>query len=188
MVAEYGSKVPQWYAGQCPILADGQVILAPAGPTTLVMAVDCETGRVGWSVPNPDGWRMSHSSIIPMMIDGRSTYVYFAQGGAMGMSHEGKVLWKTDLWNFSVVSPSPVSFGPDRLLITSGYGAGSMELIVNAGVVSAGKVWKKTEFACEQQTPLFHDRRFYSVMPKDAGSKRERLVCMDENGKVRWYS
>jgi outer membrane protein assembly factor BamB len=188
LVNQYGTKVPEWYAGQCPIIVDGNVILAPAGKDVLLMAVNCESGETVWSVPNPKGWRMSHSSIVPMTINGKRTYVYFAQGGAVGISTDGKLLWETNLWNYSVVAPSPVQTGPDRMVITSGYGAGSMEIIITDGKATAGKVWKKNEFACEQQTPVLYKGHLYSVMPKDAGDKRQRLVCMSVDGTIRWYS
>src|SRR5580765_997656 len=35
LVREYGSTVPPWYAGQCPLIDDGKVILAPAGKDAL---------------------------------------------------------------------------------------------------------------------------------------------------------
>jgi len=32
LVSEYGATVPQWYAGQCPLIDGNALILAPGGP------------------------------------------------------------------------------------------------------------------------------------------------------------
>ncbi|MCB1078876.1 MAG: PQQ-binding-like beta-propeller repeat protein, partial [Verrucomicrobiae bacterium] len=77
MVAEYGTEVPLWYTGQCPLLDGNTVVLAPGGKA-LMIGVDCETGKVLWETPNPNGWKMSHSSIIPMTLAGKKTYVYMS--------------------------------------------------------------------------------------------------------------
>ena len=68
MVRDYGAKTPGWYTGQCPIIEEGLAILAPCGTNVLMMAVDCASGEVAWTTPNPRGWDMSHSSIRPMTI------------------------------------------------------------------------------------------------------------------------
>jgi len=75
LVRDYGATVPLWYTAQCPLI-DGEIaVLAPAG-RLLMMGIDCKTGEIIWEVPNPDGWRMSHSSIMPMKFNGHRAYVY----------------------------------------------------------------------------------------------------------------
>lgn len=44
LVRQFGTTVPEWYAGQCPLIDGDRVILAPAGKNTLIMAVDLKTG------------------------------------------------------------------------------------------------------------------------------------------------
>ena len=70
LVKEYGTTIPQWYAAQCPLIDDGKAIIAPGG-TVLMMAVDCETGKIVWQTPNPDKWVMTHSSIVPDGVQGQ---------------------------------------------------------------------------------------------------------------------
>jgi len=38
LARQYGATVPPWYAGQCPLVDKGVVILAPGGPKALLMA------------------------------------------------------------------------------------------------------------------------------------------------------
>ena len=39
LVRQYGATVPPWYAGQCPLIDNGAVILAPGGKDALLLAV-----------------------------------------------------------------------------------------------------------------------------------------------------
>ncbi len=193
---EYGTTEPLWYAGQCPLIDGDQVIIAPGGPETLMMAVDCETGSVVWKTPNPNGWNMSHSSIIPMTIAGTRMYVYCALGATVGVAADGErtgeLLWEVP-WNTRVVAPSPVHLGDGKILLTAGYGGGNMMVRVERqdGAFSADVLFKqlpKEGLACEQQTPIYHDGLLYAIMPKDAGALRGQFVCYDTDGGLVWSS
>lgn len=195
MSARYGTRTPLWYTGQCPLLDNNTVILAPAG-SALLTAIDCATGKTLWETPNPDGWNMSHSSVIPMNCAGRRTYVYCAIGGVVGVAADGAnagaILWQTDVWKHSVVAPSPVPLPENRLLITAGYGAGSIMLQIEkkAGKYVPEVLFElgKSTFACEQQTPIFWDGHLFSVLPNDAGSAKRQFACIDQQGKQLWTS
>jgi len=50
---DFGAEVPNWYAGQCPLIDGGQAVIGVCGPETLLMGVDLATGRVAWRTPNP---------------------------------------------------------------------------------------------------------------------------------------
>jgi len=62
LVMEFNTKIPPWYAGQCPLIEDNRVIIAPGGDS-LMIAVNCETGEVLWKSPNPNGWKMTHCTL-----------------------------------------------------------------------------------------------------------------------------
>ena len=66
LVREFGATVPEWYAGQCPLVDGDKLILAPGGKDALLLALDLATGKPLWQTPNPHGWKMTHSSIVPM--------------------------------------------------------------------------------------------------------------------------
>ena len=201
LVKQYGTTVPKWYAGQCPVVDGDRAILAPAGPQVLMMAIDCESGKTLWTTPNPRGWKMTHSSVIPMEFAGRRMYVYAASGGAAGIAAEdgptwkaGDVLWERDDWrvNFANV-PAPVPVGEGKILLTGGYGTGSMmiQLKESGGRIAAEKVWrleKSREFGSEQQTPVFYSGYVYGILPKEAGALGGQLVCLDPGGKQVWTS
>jgi len=197
LLKEYGTTEPLWFTGQCPLIDDGLAVLAPAGPDVLMLAVDCKTGETVWKTPNSNGWKMSHSSIMPMTLHGRKMYVYCAVGGITGVSAEGtdrgKVLWEIP-WSASVIAPSPVPISGNRIFITAGYGAGSLMMQIEKqgdGFVAKAleKHGPKDWLACEQQTPIYLDGLLYGIMPKDAGALKRQLVCYNpDTHKLVWSS
>jgi len=198
MVKQYHTEVPLWFTGQCPMIDNNKAILAPGG-TALMIAVDMATGKVLWETPNPSKLKMSHSSIIPWTLNGKKMYVYSAVGGIVGVSaegaDEGKILWQSTAWNHAVVAPAPVCFPNGKVLLTAGYGAGSMMIKVSpSGTEYKVDVLKeytpKGGMACEQQTPLIWKGMLYGIQPKDAGPLRNQLVCVspEDVTKIIWTS
>ena len=125
---ELKTTEPLWYTGQCPLI-DNNIAVIATGGNSILMGIDCATGIVAWQTPNPDSLKMSHSSIVPMTIAGKKMYVYDAIGGLCGVSAEdsdrGRLLWKTSKFAPSVIAPSPLYVGDDKIFVTAGYGAGS---------------------------------------------------------------
>lgn len=199
LVARYGTQVPLWYAGQCPLLDNGVAVLAPAGDKVLLTGIELATGRTLWETPNPGGWQMSHASVMAATFHGVRQYLYSAIGGIAGVAADGpergSLLWQSRDFAPSVVAPSPVPLPDNRFLQTAGYGAGSVLFEVSRG--SNGTAWAATPrarfdrrlFACEQQTPICRDGLLYGVLPSDAGDHRQELVCFDPvSGSLRWSS
>ena len=196
LAADFGTKVPLWYTGQCPLIDGETVVLAVCGRDDLMLGVDLMSGEVLWRTPNPRGWDMSHSSVMPLTLAGRRTYVYPAMGGLVGVAADGPdagtVLWETTEWNLAVVAPSAVAVGSDRLLVTAGYGAGSMIFHIQADgngfTATKETTFDKRTFGCEQQTPIWYREHLYGVMPADAGGLNRQLVCVAPDGTLRWSS
>jgi len=193
LVMEYGTTIPQWYAAQCPLIDGDRAIIAPGG-TVLMMAVDCESGKVVWQTPNPDRWVMTHSSIVPMEFKGNRFYIYCGgsteAGGVVGVSaKDGQVLWKTDEWKVRTNVPMPLVIGEDRIFLTAGYGQYDNGCMMLRLTESDGKITAKSEFkhptsvfGSMQHTPIFYDGHIYGV------GMDKQLVCLDLEGKVAWTS
>lgn len=210
LVREFNTTVPDWYVAQCPLIDDGKAIIAPAGTVddgkgiiapvgdvndgVLMMAVDCESGEIVWQTPNPDGWIMTHSSIVPMEFKGRRFYIYSGgdskKGGVVGISAEdGSVLWKTDQWKVRYSVPMPVVVGEDRIFLSAGYGqqqrgCAMLRLTDNEGVISASLEYlhPPAVFGSIQQSPIYYDGYIYGVRPD------KQLVCLGLDGNVVWTS
>ena len=190
MQKEFTTEVPFWYTGQCPLVDNETLVLAPAGVDTLLIGLNCLTGEVLWSTPNTVNFGMSHSSVMPMTLGGKKTYVYIGVGGVCGVSAEGndigKILWHTTAWQPSVVAPSPLQLTSSLIFLDAGYGVGGALLEVNG----SGNNWStklldqykpNAGLACEQQTPILYNNMIISIIPKDGGGMRERLVCYSPN-------
>jgi len=188
LVKQYGATIPPWYAGQCPLIDNEAIILAPGGPNALLLAARGETGAPMWQTPNPHGWKMTHSSIMPMEVQRERMYVYCANNGFIGVSaKDGTMLWETTAWKISIATvPSPLVLPEGRIFLSGGYNAGSLMLQVTN---EQGRWQCRTLFKLEpdvfgatQQTPIFFENHIFGVRPDG------RLVCLGLDGKTVWAS
>lgn len=188
LVREFGATVPEWYASQCPLVDGDRVILAPGGKDALLIALDLLSGKLVWRCPNPHDWKMTHSSIMPMEIAGRRSYVYCASKGVVGVdASDGTLLWETADWKISIATvPSPLPLPGGMVFLTGGYGAGSMMVQLEE---QDGRFIPKTVFrlapevfGATQHTPIFAKGRLYGTRADG------RFVCLGLDGKVIWAS
>ena len=182
----YKTEVPLWYTGQCPYVDGNTLVLAPAGEEVLLAGLNYLTGEELWTTPNTIKYKMSHSSVILMTLDGKKTYVYMGVGGVCGVSAEendcGTLLWETNKWQPSVISPSPLQISSNQIFMTTGYGTGGAMLNIsrsnNKWTATITDQYKADQgIASEQQTPILYNNMIISVLPKNGGGNRERLVC-----------
>jgi outer membrane protein assembly factor BamB len=188
LVHDYGATVPPWYTGQCPLVDSNAVILAPGGREALLLAVDLETGKPLWRTPNPRGWKMTHSSIMPMEFAGQRSYLYCGSGGVVSVAAtNGAILWDMTDWKISIATvPSPLVLEDGKIFLSGGYNAGSMMLqLQNADGRIVPRVLFKLGpevFGATQHTPVFHAGHIYGIRPNG------QFVCLDLAGKVVWTS
>jgi len=209
LVRDYGTTVPQWYTGQCPLIDTVEIesddggeakirhvaVIAPGGPDVLMLGRDCETGEILWKTPNPKHWKMTHSSVIPLERWGTKMYIYCASGGVVAVSSEdGKVIWKFDKWQITpALSPSPVTIGDDRIFLSGGYRAGCLMLKIeedkNGDPIAVEDFRRGPEvFGSVQQTPLLYKKHFYGVLTDNAGPQKQQLICMNLDAVRLWAS
>lgn len=188
LVREFGATVPEWYAGQCPLVDGDKLILAPGGKNALLVALDLGTGKALWQTPNAHDWKMTHSSLMPMEFAGRRFYVYCASKGVVGVdANDGKLLWETTDWKISIATvPTPLPLPDGKIFLTGGYGAGSLMLQMEDkdGQLSAKPAFKLAPevFGATQHTPILMDAHLYGARADG------RFVCLGLDGKVVWAS
>ncbi|GAB6187134.1 outer membrane protein assembly factor BamB family protein [Thermopirellula anaerolimosa] len=189
MVQEFGTTVPPWYAGQCPLVDGDRLILAPGGPDALLAALDLAEGTVLWKTPNPRDWKMTHSSVVPVDFEGRRLYLYCASGGVVAAdARDGSIVWDTAEWKISLATvPSPLPLPEGRIFFCGGYDSGALMMQMKS---EDGKPVPQTlfrlspaQFGSTQQTPIFYQGFIYGVREKD-----KQMVCLDLDGKERWSS
>ena len=187
LVGEFSATVPLWYAGQCPLIDNGRAIIATGGDALLI-AVDCATGQIVWKSPNPLGWKMTHSSIMPAEFDGKRMYIYCGSGGVAGISAEdGSILWQSTEWRIRIATiASPLVIGEGRIFLSGGYNSGSMMLEIKnqQDRMTAQPTFKlgAEVFGATQHTPIFYKGYIYGIRPDG------QLVCLSTDGRVVWTS
>lgn len=188
LVHEDGAEVPAWYAGQCPLVDGDKLILGVGGTDALVMALDYRTGEIIWKTPNPKGWKMTHSSLVPMDLGDERSYVYCTGGGVVGVSSDdGKLLWQYPNWRINIANvPTPVIIDKERIFLSGGYNSGAMMLSIKHvdnkyAPESLFRLDPKV-FGSDQQTPIYYKGHIYGVRPD------EQLACMDLDGNIKWTS
>jgi len=188
LTKEYKTRIPPWYAGQCPLIEPDRVIIAPSG-TILITALEKDTGETIWETPNSDKLPMSHASVMPTELDGVKQYLYCTLKGPLGVSAEdGNVLWSFP-FKFNVAVPtSPLAIGDGRIFLTSCYEAGTVMIRVkrDGDQFSAEEVFRLTgaEWNSEVHTPILHENHLFAVGKK----KRGLFTCLDLDGKIVWTS
>ncbi len=194
LVREFGTDIPPWYAGQCPLIDGDRVILAPAGTPPdgpLLCALDLATGEVAWSCPNTPGWKMTHSSVAVAEVGGTRSYIYCGHRGVAGVAaDDGRLLWTTGEWRISIATvPTPVPLPGGRLFLSGGYRAGSLMLRVRRDGADLADWAVEPEyrlddatFGATQQTPILHRDHLFGVRPDG------ELVCLAADGTPRWTS
>jgi outer membrane protein assembly factor BamB len=198
MEKQFGAKVPFWYSGQCPLIDNDIAVLAPGG-TSLLVGVDCASGKLMWQTPNPDSLKMSHSSVLPALIHGRKMYIYNGVGGICGIAADGdetgKMLWMTRDWSPAVMAPSPLYMGNNEIAVASCYGAGGARIRIDRNdsgykAVVVEKHSPREGLSTDQQTPVMTGDFIWTIMPKDAGELRNQLVCYNRTDlkKPVWTS
>ena len=188
LVEEYQSRIPPWYAGQCPLIEDDRVLVATGG-AALAVAFEKATGKEIWSTPNPEKWAMSHVSLMPAELCGVKQYLYCTLQGLQGISAtDGKLLWFFKSKFNLAVAPSPLVAGDDRIFMTNCYNSDSVMLRLsrNGDQFSAEEVFRMppSQWNAEIHTPILFKDHMFAVGKK----KRGLFTCLDLDGKIVWDS
>jgi len=193
-----GKITPDFYSGQCPLIDNDVAVLAPGGKA-LMIGVRCSDGEILWRTPNPDSLRMSHGSIMPMVIHGRKMYVYNAVGGVVGIAADGsdvgRLLWKTKEWSPATTAASPLLLGNNEIAVFGSYGAGGGKIRIDSNGTDFTAVLVESHkpvegVSSDQQTPILAGDYVWSVMPENAGPLKKQLVCYNRSDlrKLVWSS
>jgi outer membrane protein assembly factor BamB len=185
--SKFKVKIPPWYAGQCPMI-DGDNAIIAVGGTALMIAIDCETGKIVWQTPNPKKWKMTHSSVVPMTFSGKRMYLYCGSGGIAGVSpDDGRILWQSTEWRVPFANvPCPIPFADGRIFLAGGYGAGSMmmKLAPQGDRFAASVAYKLDQgvFSTEQHTAIRYKDHIYGM------AVNGKMICLDPAGRPAWNS
>ena len=188
LVAEYKATIPSWYNGQNPLQEADRLIVATGGAAIMV-ALDKATGKEIWRTPNPAGYMMSHSSVMPAVLGGVRQYLYGTLKGPLGVNaKDGKLLWEFPRKFNVAVAPSPIAVDDERVFMTASYDAGSVMVRVRrtgeAFKAEAVFDMKNNEWNSEVHTPIVYQGHLFAVGKK----KRGLFTCLSLDGNPVWTS
>jgi len=139
--ADFGSARPEWGFSESPLVDGKKLIITPGGPNGSIVGLDKTTGAVLWRTK--DFTDPAHySSIIKAEIEGVAQYIQLTAESVVGVSTEGKLLWKAARKGATAVIPTPVCKG-NLVYVTSGYGTGCnlFKISATGGQFSAQQVY-----------------------------------------------
>lgn len=119
---DYGAKLPEWGFSESPLVDGDKLVFTPGGEKGAIVAVNKRTGDLLWQTGEFTD-EAQYSSLMPATIEGVPQYVQLTMASVVGVSPEGKVLWRAARKGAVAVIPTPVV--TDNLVyVTSGYNIG----------------------------------------------------------------
>ena len=146
-----------------------------------VHAFDLDTGEPRWSTLEDRG---AYATPVLTRLADREQLVVATASRVVGLDPtRGELLWEYP-WSVQggLAISQPVVVAPDRLLLSGGYGAGSVlvELECSDGDCSAEPVWRSTRLKAKFNSAVLHGEHVYGL---DEGT----LVCLEvATGKRLW--
>jgi outer membrane protein assembly factor BamB len=192
-VEEAGVPPVQFGMSCSPLIYDNLVVVNPGGPRSAadgtqtsgraVVAYDRLTGKEVWAAGD---YKAAYASPILATIGGvKQVIIFDAVGGAGHDAATGKQLWRSPVWTneFQNNCAQPIVLTDGGVLLTSGYGTGSLLLDVK----KSGESWAVTE---RWKAPNKFKLKFNSGVLRDGfiyGLDEGILACLDlSSGKEPW--
>ena len=173
------------------------LIVAPQAPQAGVVAYDKLTGDVKWksaplsgtpSYVSPSIAKIGGEDHLVMITASMGRGRNARDGSVTGVDpHTGRVLWTYKGWQNPIPVPQPVDAGDGRLLITGGYGAGTVMIKVAKkadGSFDVSEVFRNAEVGSHTQPPILYKDHFYSH--DTVNERNDGLLAMGMDGQVKW--
>jgi len=182
VVAESGGKIPQWGFTSSPLLVDGLVIVhGGEDKRRSLFAFQAEHGQPAWSAGE---FNPSYASPSLATLAGVPQVLAFNHRRIS--AHDpatGATLWERPWGNGNAVCSSPVLVSSNRVIFSSGYGAGAELLEISqdtTGKLSAERVWKSPRMKAKFGHLFARASSLYGL---DDGV----FACVDlKDGSQRW--
>jgi outer membrane protein assembly factor BamB len=160
---------------------DGRVVVIAGGSGgRRLVAYDAATGERAWSAGEGSA---SYSSPALATLAGRRQLVVLNAASVSGHDPAtGAVLWEQPFPRGQPNVAQPLALGPERLLVSVGYGVGSKAYRVAAagGALQASLEWESPRLKSKFANLVLHEGFVYGL---DDGV----LTCLDPaNGERRW--
>jgi outer membrane protein assembly factor BamB len=172
-----------WGFTESPVVDGDRLICTPGGDEGMLAALDKSTGKVLWRSKDLKD-AATYASIVPAEIDGVRQYVQMSDRGVLGVSTDGKLLWRyvrRPAYSDVVIPTCVVQ--KDLIYTTVGYGAGCDLVRVTRGgeEFQATKVYANKNMVNQHGGVVLLDERLFGY------SEGKGWVCQDlKTGKIIW--
>ena len=178
---DFDGEVGGWGYSESVLVDGEQVICTPGGGKGAVIALDRKTGRELWRTRDFKD-EADYSSAVLATIGGVKQYVQLTQRSVVGVSRDGKVLWRADRRGRTAVIPTPIVHD-DHVYVTSGYGVGCnlFKVSKQGDAFRAGEVYANKNMANHHGGVILVGGHLYGY------SDGKGWVCQNfENGEMVW--
>jgi outer membrane protein assembly factor BamB len=119
---DYGAKLPEWGFSESPLVDGDKLVFTPGGEKGAIVAVNKRTGALLWQTGEFTD-EAQYASLVPATLEGVPQYVQLTMASVVGVSPDGKVLWRAARKGAVAVIPTPV-VADNHVYVTSGYNIG----------------------------------------------------------------
>ena len=183
ILADAGVDNIDWGMAASPLVVDNTVVMLPGGSNgQSVVAYDRESGKRVWSALDD---KAGYSSPMLVTLAGVRQILTFTGTRLVGLSADnGSLLWEFPWESGNEVNASqPLIAGPDRVFISTDYGADGAMLQLAAGAdgqLTARELWRTNRMNNYFTSAVLHDGFIY-------GLDRSILACIDAStGELKW--
>jgi outer membrane protein assembly factor BamB len=123
-VKDFESRRPNFGYTDYPLIDGEKLICTPGGEKATVVALNKITGEVIWKCPVPQGDLAAFGAAVVAEVGGVRQYVNFLSKGVVGVSADGKFLWRYDAIANRVANAYTPLVRGDQVFCASGYNTG----------------------------------------------------------------
>jgi outer membrane protein assembly factor BamB len=179
---DFKGNVGGWGYSESPLIDGDKVLCTPGGKTATLVALKKKDGEVIWQGVVPKGDQAHYSSIIAADVDGQRQYIQFLGGGVVGLSGDGKYLWRYDHPHNGTANCSTPLYRDGHVFAASSYGTGGglAKLTRNGDETKAEEVYFTKHMKNHHGGMVLLGDYLY-------GSDDGRLTCLEfKTGEVQW--
>lgn len=194
-VKDLGGIIPVWGFSESPLVDGDKLVCTPGAADGTLMALDKKTGKPLWKCKVPEGPTgdrgflgtsgAAYSSVIAIDFDGVRQYVQLTATTLVGVSTDGKLLWRYDrASNTHRINCSTPVYHDGVVFAASSYDAGGGAVNLSKGdkgEVAAKEAYFSRNLRNHHGGMVLVDGYLYGSF--DPGI----LTCIDfKTGKVMW--
>jgi outer membrane protein assembly factor BamB len=186
---QFEGQYGNWGIAESPLIVKDKVIFIVGGKKAMVVALNKADGSVVWTTPS-NGSRSSYSSPIVYEWGGKTVISGMTDSVLFGLNAaDGAVLWTWPIQDYVTrnreIHPNTPYFKDGRIMYSSGYDMGAIQLRLAPDAAGVEKVWANPELDCHHGGFVVVDGCIYT---SDWRSNDDGWwLCADwKTGKVLW--